>query len=103
MTQRFRHSMRKLESENTIQNTRGKAFPPKATDIGTLRRASPGKPVVNGEEQYRAVIIDAPDFLLQRFEGLSIRFVSCCATGIILLYIRDGDSEYPAQRSAQPG
>ncbi len=37
------------------------------TDIGTLRRASLGKPVVNVEEQYRAVILDALDFLFQGF------------------------------------
>ena len=57
-------TMRKLKPEITIN---GQAFRLMTTDIGTLRRVSLGKPVVNVEEQYRAVIVDALDFLSQGF------------------------------------
>jgi toxin CcdB len=57
-------TMRKLKPEITIK---GQSFCLMTTDIGTLRRASLGKPVVNVEEQYRAVIVDALDFLFQGF------------------------------------
>ncbi|MDM8009728.1 MAG: CcdB family protein [Parasphingorhabdus sp.] len=57
-------TMRKLKPEITIK---GQAFRLMTTDIGTLRRTSLGKPVVNVEEQYRAVIVDALDFLFQGF------------------------------------
>ncbi len=57
-------TMRKLKPEIIIK---GESFRLMTTDIGTLRRASLGKPVVNVEEQYRAVIVDALDFLFQGF------------------------------------
>ena len=57
-------TMRKLKPEITIK---GQAFRLMTTDIGTLRRASLGRPVVNVEEQYREVIVDALDFLFQGF------------------------------------
>ena len=57
-------TMRKLKPIITIK---GQDFCLMTTDIGTLRRASLGKPVVNVEEQYRAVIVDALDFLFQGF------------------------------------
>ncbi|AMO72366.1 CcdB family protein [Sphingorhabdus sp. M41] len=57
-------TMRKLKPEIIIK---GEGFCLMTTDIGTLRRASLGKPVVNVEEPYRAVIVDALDFLFQGF------------------------------------
>jgi toxin CcdB len=57
-------TMRKLKPVITIK---GESFCLMTTDIGTLRRASLGKPVVNVEEPYRAVIVDALDFLSQGF------------------------------------
>ncbi len=57
-------TMRKLKPVITVK---GQDFCLMTTDIGTLRRASLGKPVVNVEEQYRAVIVDALDFLFQGF------------------------------------
>ncbi|WP_442955298.1 CcdB family protein [Parasphingorhabdus sp.] len=57
-------SMRKLKPEIIIK---GQAHCLMTTDIGPLRRASLGKPVVNVEEQYRAVIVEALDFLFQGF------------------------------------
>ncbi len=57
-------TMRKLKPVITIK---GQDFGLMTTDIGTLRRASLGKPMVNVEEQYRAVIVDALDFLFQGF------------------------------------
>ena len=57
-------TMRKLKPEITIK---GQSFCLMNTDIGTLRRASLGRPVVNVEEPYRAVIVDALDFLFQGF------------------------------------
>lgn len=57
-------TMRKLKPEIIIN---GQAFRLMTTDIGTLRRASLGKSVVNVEEPYRAVIVDALDFLFQGF------------------------------------
>ncbi|MEH6791640.1 MAG: CcdB family protein [Parasphingorhabdus sp.] len=56
--------MRKLKPEIIIK---GQAHCLMTTDIGPLRRASLGKPVVNVEEQYRAVIVEALDFLFQGF------------------------------------
>lgn len=57
-------TMRKLKPVITIKD---QSFCLMTTDIGTLRRASLGKPVVNVEEPYRAVIVDALDFLFQGF------------------------------------
>ncbi|MEH6661717.1 MAG: CcdB family protein [Parasphingorhabdus sp.] len=57
-------TMRKLKPEITIK---GESFCLMTTDTGTLRRASLGKPVVNVKEPYRAVIVDALDFLVQGF------------------------------------
>tara|TARA_R110001599_G_scaffold1644_2_gene8164 strand:- start:1882 stop:2190 length:309 start_codon:yes stop_codon:yes gene_type:complete len=57
-------TMRKLKPEIIIK---GESFCLMTTDIGTLRRASLGKPVVNVEESYRAMIVDALDFLFQGF------------------------------------
>eukprot|EP01013_Petalomonas_cantuscygni_P023472 TRINITY_DN44936_c0_g1_i1.p1 TRINITY_DN44936_c0_g1~~TRINITY_DN44936_c0_g1_i1.p1 ORF type:complete len:154 (-),score=26.06 TRINITY_DN44936_c0_g1_i1:1711-2172(-) len=57
-------TMRKLKPVITIK---GQDFGLMTTDIGTLRRASLGKPMVNVEEQYRAVIVDALDLLFQGF------------------------------------
>ena len=57
-------AMRKLKPVITIK---GQDFCLMTTDIGTLRRASLGKPVDNVEEPYRTVIVDALDFLFQGF------------------------------------
>lgn len=57
-------TMRKLKPQITIK---GQDYCLMTTDIGTLRRASLGKPMVNVEEQSRAVIVDALDFLSQGF------------------------------------
>ncbi|MFT5330586.1 MAG: toxin CcdB [Parasphingorhabdus sp.] len=57
-------TMRKLKPEIIIK---GESFCLMTTDIGTLRRASLSKPVVNVKEPYRAVIVDALDFLFQGF------------------------------------
>ncbi|ATW04043.1 hypothetical protein CHN51_11275 [Sphingorhabdus sp. YGSMI21] len=57
-------TMRKLKPVITIK---GQDLCLMTTDIGTLRRASLGKPVVNVEGPYRAVMVDALDFLVQGF------------------------------------
>ena len=57
-------TMRKLKPVITIK---GQDFCLMTTDIGTLRRASLGRRVMNVEERYRAVIVDVLDFLFQGF------------------------------------